>query len=257
VGSNVYGIAPAANLSIVKILDCNGDGTVASLAAGLLWVSQFGERPSVVNLSLGSTDGSSDIVDSIVEDLVSSQVVVVASAGNDDNEDCDTYPARLSTVVAVGATDETDYRAYFSNFGACVDIWAPGTRIVSCSGSEYQSLILSGTSQAAPAVSATLALILQRRINQSLATDVTSVVDDLYVASTPGVVSDLSDSDNNRLLFATQGVPLVAPIGGPPVFGNPNTYFTSFATAKKLHPFLILLKLLLNMAIVTIFTSCF
>ena len=202
VGSSVYGIATGVTLSSVRVLDCNGEGTIGSLISGLLWIYQFGTLRSIINMSLGTIGDDSTAVNQVIQDLVAMGCTLVASAGNDGENACNDYPANVPGVIAVGATNEVDDVCYFSNRGPCVDIWAPGRGIVSCYGSDDESQVLSGTSMSAPDVSGALAMIYQEleesgtTPNQDLATKI------LFARATRNVVSGLIPEENhNRFVY--------------------------------------------------------
>jgi hypothetical protein len=162
IASSTYGVSPwNVQLHSVKVLDCEGDGDFASMLSGLTWISNnlSPTRKSVINLSLGSDGGFSSAVANLIESLVEDRgVFVVASAGNYGKDDCEVFPANLPSVISVGATDENDERADFSNYGGCTTVFAPGTNVISCSNRNFDSGIrMSGTSMAAPVVSGALA----------------------------------------------------------------------------------------------------
>ena len=131
IASQTYGVAKAARLVPVRVLDCNGSGTYSGVIAGLDWIAQ--NRPStqraVVNMSLGG--GASSSIDSAVASLVASGVAVVVAAGNSNTDACTTSPARATSAITVGATTINDSRASFSNYGSCLDLFAPGANITS------------------------------------------------------------------------------------------------------------------------------
>ena len=159
-GTN-YGVAKSANLVPVKVLDSRGSGSTSGVVAGLDWVrAQYvsGTRV-VVNMSLGG--GISNALDTAVANLVSAGVTVVVAAGNSTTNACSNSPARVPGALTVGATqnDSLDGIASYSNYGSCVDLFAPGSNIVSDSRTGTAAT-MSGTSMASPHVAGVAALVL-------------------------------------------------------------------------------------------------
>lgn len=155
-----YGVAKKATIVPVRVLDCNGVGTTSTLGDGIEWIlSSHPGGVGIVNMSLG---GEKDpVINSLVEELVASGFIVVAAAGNSSADACNYSPASANGVIAVGAITDTDSRASFSNYGSCVDIYAPGERINSVNALNHSiSLKMSGTSQAAPFVAGAIATYL-------------------------------------------------------------------------------------------------
>ncbi|KAJ3109988.1 Transcriptional coactivator [Phlyctochytrium bullatum] len=161
VGSLTYGVAKKVTLVSVKVLGDDGSGSTASIISGLAWAStdaRTRSRRCVINLSLGMS-GTSPALTLAVRAAVASNCLVVAAAGNENQNACGTSPANIPEALTVGATDRNDRLATFSNWGGCVDILAPGVGIVSTS-KNGQSATMSGTSMAAPHVSGVAALLL-------------------------------------------------------------------------------------------------
>ncbi len=146
-----YGIAPAATVVSVRVLDCNGSGTLSGVIAGIDWVIQdHTSKPAVLNMSLGG--GLSGILDAAVQRAVDDGISVVVAAGNSTADACGFSPAAAPNAITVGSTTTSDTRSSFSNFGECVDIFAPGSGIKSAwhTGTTATGTI-SGTSMATPA----------------------------------------------------------------------------------------------------------
>lgn len=195
IGGQTVGVARGVTLVPVRVLNCDGEGHLSDILAGLEWVRTHRQGPSVVNLSLGSE--VSPALDAAVTRLWQSGVVVVASAGNDASDACAKSPAHASSVIAVGASTADDRRAPFSNFGPCVKIYAPGDRIESASArGDQATAVMSGTSMAAPHVSAYSALLLH--INPFLTPD--QVERELLARATLGALTD-TRTGPNRLLY--------------------------------------------------------
>lgn len=170
IGGKTWGLAKKVNLVAVKVLDCDGSGTNSGVIKGMEWVvaqRKARGRPSVVNMSLGG--GFSSMVNNAVTALKEAGVVVVVAAGNEDSDACGGSPSSSPDAITVGATaiesawdgKQNDQRSYFSNYGTCVDIFAPGSGITSSwTGSNDAKKTISGTSMASPHVAGATALFL-------------------------------------------------------------------------------------------------
>lgn len=198
VGGSTYGVAKAVTIVPVRVLDCAGSGSISSVIAGLEWVAtqhQAGQR-NVVNMSLGG--GVSSTLDAAVSSLVSKGVTVVVAAGNSNVDACNSSPARVAAAITVAATDRTDARASFSNFGSCVDVFAPGVGILSTYiGSTTATASLSGTSMASPHVAGVAALLMQLQGALSPADVAAAITSN----GTNGVVLGAGAGSPNRLVF--------------------------------------------------------
>ena len=151
IASNRYGMAPGATIHPVRVLDCAGGGSTSSIVTALNWVARNAPRDAVVNLSLRGPHSAA--LDRAVRTLVDSGRVVVVAAGNDAGDACNWSPASEDSAVTVGATDKRDREAAFSNYGRCVDIYAPGVGIRSTDFRGGTSgRVDMGTSMAAPHV---------------------------------------------------------------------------------------------------------
>jgi aqualysin 1 len=194
VGGTTYGVAKAVNLVPVRVLDCRGSGSWSGVIAGMDWVAGKASGPSVANMSLGG--GANASIDAAVARMTGAGVTVVVAAGNENVDACTTSPARASGAITVAASDRSDRRASFSNFGSCVDVVAPGVSITSAwYRSDTQTSTISGTSMASPHVAGAAALVLQGSPGASPA----QVQGALESAATTGVVSDLKGSPNRLL----------------------------------------------------------
>lgn len=169
--ASVVGMAPGVALTGVKVLGCTGAGTTSGVIKGVDWVTANAVKPAVANMSLGG--GTSTMLDNAIVKSVNSGVVYAIAAGNSAVDACTQSPARIgktvSGAITVAATDSTDAEASFSNFGSCVDTWAPGVAILST----YLSgglATASGTSMASPHAAGAAALYLSRygKISPSL-----------------------------------------------------------------------------------------
>lgn len=195
VGGSTYGVAKNGNLVPIRILGCDGSGASSNVIAGLDWILKNGKKPAVVNMSLGGDASTS--LDSAVENLFDNGYVMVVAAGNSNTDACSASPARVSKALTVAATDNTDTRASYSNYGSCVDIFAPGSQINSSwIGSNTATKVLNGTSMATPHVAGVVAEMLQ---STPTATPQTISTNLLNQASS-NVVKNPSGSPN-RLLY--------------------------------------------------------
>ena len=200
VGGSTYGIAKGVALVAVRVLDCAGSGTWSGVIAGMDWVTANRKLPAVANMSLGG--GANTSVDDATKRMIASGVSTGVAAGNGNaggvaQDACKSSPARVPEAITVGATDKTDTKTSWSNYGSCVDIFAPGLGITS---SWYTSTTatntISGTSMATPHVVGVAALYLQGNPGASAAT----VRDALVANATQGIVKS-SKTANNHLLF--------------------------------------------------------
>ena len=195
VGGSTYGVAKNVSLVPIRILGCDGSGASSNVIAGLDWILKNGKKPAVVNISLGGEANAS--LDSAVENLFNNGYVMVVAAGNSNTDACSSSPARVSKAITVAATDSTDTRASYSNYGSCVDIFAPGSQINSSwIGSNTATKVLNGTSMATPHVVGVVAEMLQ---STPTATPQTISTNLLNQASN-NVVKNPSGSPN-RLLY--------------------------------------------------------
>lgn len=161
IGGSTYGVAKSARIYAVRVLNCGGSGAYSTIISGVDWVTAYHASPAVANMSLrGSVY---DPLDKAVRDSIASGVTYTVAAGNDNDKASNYSPAGVKEAITVGATDPSnDYRAYFSNYGLVLDIFAPGVNITSAwIGSDTDTNTISGTSMAAPHVAGVAALYLQ------------------------------------------------------------------------------------------------
>ncbi|CDO95607.1 unnamed protein product [Kluyveromyces dobzhanskii CBS 2104] len=165
IGSKTYGVAKKANIVEVKVLDSMGRGTVSDIIEGLEYVVNqcvAKKRKCVINMSLGAP-GTHTILDRAISAVIDEGVVVVVAGGNSGLNACWYSPAKVRKAITVAALDDrTDLMASFSNWGPCVDIWAPGVNIKSLSNINRNTLVLSGTSMASPIVAGAAAVYLDQ-----------------------------------------------------------------------------------------------
>jgi len=199
VGGRTYGVAKKAILHAVKVIGPFGEGRVSDLLLAMDWLAANGERPGVVSMSLG-VDAVLQSVGDAVDAMVSSGLVVVVGAGNSNADACSFSPAYAPNAITVGATDISDFRADYSNYGACLDIFAPGSSIMSASNaSDRASRSESGTSMACPHVAGAAALLLGRDPSATPA----DIRENLLDASTSNHVSNVGVGSPNLLLFTS------------------------------------------------------
>jgi subtilisin family serine protease len=157
---DVVGVAPGARLTGVKVLGCGGSGTTSGVIKGVDWVTANAVKPAAANMSLGG--GASSTLDDAVKRSADSGVFYAIAAGNSGANACNYSPARAGThngVLTTAATDSSDHEASWSNYGSCVDLWAPGVSILSTKRGGGTTT-LSGTSMASPHTAGTGALYL-------------------------------------------------------------------------------------------------
>ncbi|MER5466405.1 S8 family peptidase [Streptomyces sp. NPDC002668] len=202
VGGKTYGVAKGVKLVAVRVLDCQGSGTTAGVIAGIDWVTANAKKPAVANMSLG---GSADAaLDNAVKKSIGSGVSYAIAAGNGNflglpANACNYSPARVPEAITVGATDNTDRRASFSNYGTCLDLFAPGVNITSSwKDSDTATNTISGTSMATPHTAGAAALYLATHATASPV----QVRDALVNGATSGKVQDPRTGSPNKLLYS-------------------------------------------------------
>jgi subtilisin family serine protease len=191
-----FGVAKRARVVAVRAMNCFGMGTTESVVAGIDWVTAHAHKPAVVNMSLRG--GPDPAMDAALKKSVAAGITYSVAAGNDSADACGGSPGRVPEAITVGATDNTDAKAAFSNFGTCVDLFAPGVNVesVGITGPDATAT-LSGTSMATPHVSGAAALYLSVNPGASPA-DVAAALTD---AATPDKVLTPGTGSPNRLLY--------------------------------------------------------
>lgn len=217
VGGAVYGVAKSVSLKAVRVLNCQGSGTNSGVIAGVDWVTANAVQPAVANMSLGG--GAYSPLDQAVNNAVASGVTFAVAAGNESTDACTRSPARAASALTVGSTTSSDARSSFSNFGNCVDLFAPGSSITSAwSTSNTAITTISGTSMASPHVAGVAALYLDEFPGASPSTVNSAIVNN----ATANVVTNPGTDSPNRLLYSLFG-------GGTPN-NSPTASFTFSCT---------------------------
>jgi subtilisin family serine protease len=207
VAGATYGVAKAASLVSVRVLDCSGSGSNSTVIAGLDWIvsDHASGVKAVANMSLGGTYSAT--VNSAVDRVISDGVVMVVAAGNESMNACTKSPASTPNAVTVAASTSSDYRASFSNYGSCVDLFAPGESILSAlngGGAGYKS----GTSMASPHVAGAAAVLWGLNPGYSVSQVSQAVVN----GATQNKITDTMGSPNRLLFLApSSGVAPSAP----------------------------------------------
>jgi subtilisin family serine protease len=199
VGGSNYGVAPGVAIVPVRVLDCSGSGSTSGVIAGIDWViaNHVAGTPAVANMSLGG--GRSSALDIAVRSAVADGVVFVVAAGNSTANACQSSPAGEPLAITVGSTTSADARSSFSNYGSCVDVFAPGSSITSAwYTSTTASNTISGTSMASPHVAGVVALGLEIAPNSSVA----QISDWITSTATPGIIGDAGTGSPNLLVYS-------------------------------------------------------
>ncbi len=195
VAGGKYGVAKKAKIVGVRVLDNSGSGTTAQVVAGIDWVTANAVKPAVANMSLGG--GADSALDAAVRNSIASGITYAVAAGNESANASTKSPARVTEAITVGATTSSDGKAYYSNYGSVLDIFAPGSSITSAWNSgDSATNTIDGTSMASPHVAGAAAVYL----SQNPASTPAQVATALVNSSTPDVVTSPGSGSPNRLL---------------------------------------------------------
>ncbi len=204
VGGSTYGIAKEVNLIPVRVYGCSGGAPASRIVTAMNWIVANHVKPAVINMSLG--DVFTVALNTAVQTAVNQyQITVVVSAGNSGTDACGFSPASTPEAITVAASATNDFRASFSNYGPCVDIFAPGVNVTSAYyTSDTATQVMSGTSMAAPVVTGVASLVLTKG-----ALTPQQVWSEINAAATTGVITNLPAQTANKLIYS-QG------LGAPP-----------------------------------------
>lgn len=200
---STYGVAKSASVVSVRVLDCSGNGPWSTVIAGVDWVTANHVKPAVANMSLSG--GGNTSLDDAVANSIAAGVTYAVAAGNNNYDACYYSPARVATALTVGNSTSSDARSGTSNYGACLDLFAPGTNILSAwYTSTTATNTISGTSMASPHVAGVAALYLQNNTSAAPATVASAIVNTAFASKLSGI----GTGSPNRLLNSLLAVPL-------------------------------------------------
>lgn len=215
VGGTTYGVAKNVDLVAVRVLDCNGSGTNSGVIAGVDWVAANATGDSVANMSLGG--GASSALDNAVNGAVADGVSFVVAAGNETTDACTKSPARAADAITVASSTSSDSRSSFSNYGSCVDVFAPGSSITSAwHTSNSATNTINGTSMASPHVAGVAALYLDENPGASPA----AVTNAIVTTATADRLTGVNGSPNLLVYSPLTGGGTPPPPPPPPPSGS-------------------------------------
>ncbi len=200
IGGTTYGVAKGVQLYAVRVLDNDGNGTAAQIIAGVDWVTANHIDPAVANMSLGGPE--TPALDTAVRNSIAAGITYCVAAGNDYVDASGDSPAGVTEALTVAASDIWDGFAYFSNYGSCVDLEAPGVDVLSAYPSSNSAIsYMSGTSMATPHVAGAVALYLQANPTALPPAVHTAMIN----LATPDILASVPAGTANRLLYAVSG----------------------------------------------------
>ncbi len=206
VGGTYYGIAKEVTLHPVRVLNCRGAGATSDVIAGIDWVAKNHQSPAVANLSLGGP--VSEALDTAIRNAIKSGVVFTIASGNSNRDACSSSPPRVLEAITVGASNKKDERAYFSNWGECVDLFAPGEDILSVGTDDDSGVrVISGTSMSSPHVAGAAALYLETHPDATPE----EVAQALKRNATGKVLTSIGNGSPDALLYTQSEEPTIAP----------------------------------------------
>jgi hypothetical protein len=232
IGGKTYGVAKSANLHNVRVMNCDGTALISQVISGIDWVTAHHAKPAVANLSLGGE--RSDSLDQAVKNSIAAGVVYTVASGNEGEDACQRSPARVPAALTIGAVDGYDRVPSFSNIGSCLDLFAPGTDILSAWNSSDKSTMLQvGTSMASPFVAGVAAQYLENVPDASPAEVVEVIVD---IATTDRITLT-DDRSPNRLLYSyLQTDPIPTPVSSISPSQTPFAFPTPTPTPSEIPP---------------------
>ncbi|HBK56236.1 MAG TPA: serine protease [Xanthomonadales bacterium] len=196
IGGATWGIAKQVRLVPVRVFGCTGGAANSTIVSAMDWVRTNHVKPAVVNMSLGGPAAST--IDTAANNLINAGVTLVVAAGNDNQNACNFSPARVANAITVGSTTSTDARSSFSNFGTCLDLFAPGSSITSAWWtSNTATNTISGTSMASPHVAGMAAIVLAGNTGASPATVRSTIV----TKATTNRLTSIGTGSPNLLLY--------------------------------------------------------
>jgi subtilisin family serine protease len=205
-GGSTYGVAKGVRIVSLRVFDCSGNGFTSDVIAAFDWAVGHKTGPSVINYSGGGAANSA--TDDAVARTTAAGIPTVVAAGNESNDACTRSPARAPAAITVAASDTTDVAAFFSNYGSCVDLFAPGVGVLSSwSSSDTATRYLDGTSMATPHVTGAVARYLQLNPTATAGQVAAAIAGS---ASRDAVVDPLTS--NNDLLFVAPPAALAASV---------------------------------------------
>lgn len=197
IAGTTYGVAKDVVVHSVRVLGCDGSGTLSAIVAGADWVVQNHQSPAVANMSLGGS--ASTAMDDAAQSIISAGITLTAAAGNSGDDACGHSPARLPAAVTVGNSNSSDSKSSASSYGTCLDLFAPGSNITSAwIDSDTSTNTISGTSMAAPHVAGVAALYLEANPSASPAQVRNAIVN----GATPNKLSNIGAGSPNLLLYS-------------------------------------------------------